>query len=555
MQVGRQPKTVPLIYGGLSALLLIAIAALALVFVPPSPPSVAEFSPQAEEQIENAPEQQSSQFGSGAGACAVGQVCEEGTAGRQAQGSRKIIEKARVRRCVGDPPRQIEDPQSPPCVNYFEGDNGGATSKGVTRDEIRVARIFLNANVTRVNEALVRYFNRRFEFYGRQIRLMTYNHRVSNTNADVIRSNAVRVDQELKAFAALPWPGGLYSTPYFEELARRKVIGIDGIPSERTEKEYYEPHHPYLWSFPMSLDRGQRNMGQWVCNGLANKNAAYAGIEFQFSQRVFAILHSREQPGNVLTDPSAFTAELGRCGIKPARVVEFSSGADDTTMRTIMADFRKDGITTIACFCLDLSLTFRAMNGAESTAYFPEWLLAPMAGQDSGSEMPPGQRTHAFGLTSLNRPNPYSDSPWYWAVNEEDPTFSPQLSGQTTDLSNAITMNQHYTALLLLATGIQMAGPNLTPVTFEQGLFRTRFSNPGAGATPLYQARVGFGPGSHTMTQDLGMIWYDDTADAYDSTGASSKGAFCFLGKGIRYGLGEWPVGDYRFYDRSEPCR
>src|SRR5437879_5167404 len=38
--------------------------------------------------------------------------------------------------CVGSPPHQTEDPLSPPCVAFFNGDNGGATYAGVTRSEI-----------------------------------------------------------------------------------------------------------------------------------------------------------------------------------------------------------------------------------------------------------------------------------------------------------------------------------------------------------------------------------------------------------------------------------
>src|SRR5207244_2206863 len=40
--------------------------------------------------------------------------------------------------CVGNPPRQTEDPLSPPCVPSFHGANGGATAAGVSATEIRV---------------------------------------------------------------------------------------------------------------------------------------------------------------------------------------------------------------------------------------------------------------------------------------------------------------------------------------------------------------------------------------------------------------------------------
>ena len=43
-----------------------------------------------------------------------------------------------TKRCVGKPPRQTEDPLSPPCVASFDGDNGGKTYQGVTSDEIRI---------------------------------------------------------------------------------------------------------------------------------------------------------------------------------------------------------------------------------------------------------------------------------------------------------------------------------------------------------------------------------------------------------------------------------
>src|SRR5687767_6996608 len=43
-----------------------------------------------------------------------------------------------TKRCVGHPPRQTEDPLSPPCVSHFAGDNFGATYAGVTGSEIRI---------------------------------------------------------------------------------------------------------------------------------------------------------------------------------------------------------------------------------------------------------------------------------------------------------------------------------------------------------------------------------------------------------------------------------
>jgi len=49
-----------------------------------------------------------------------------------------------TKRCVGNPPRQTEDPLAPPCVASFTGDNFGATYQGVSKEEVRILFYFDN---------------------------------------------------------------------------------------------------------------------------------------------------------------------------------------------------------------------------------------------------------------------------------------------------------------------------------------------------------------------------------------------------------------------------
>jgi hypothetical protein len=107
-----------------------------------------------------------------------------------------------------------------------------------------------------------------------------------------------------------------------------------------------------------------------------------------------------------------------------------------------------------------------------------------------------------------------------------------------------------YQNLLVLASGIQMAGPHLTPQTFQDGLFRTRFPNPGADGPPWYQARVGFGPGNHSMVETEAPVWWSSSGQG---TGEGNPQTFCYVAQGRRYGIGEWPVGDLPFF--KPPCR
>src|SRR5687767_737413 len=127
-----RPRSPGVAYSVVTVALAVLIGTLALTSRQTPPPTIAEFAPQAVEQIGDA---------TGDPAGTRGQS-SDGTAEDHAaigDASLETVDVARVRQCVGDPPRQIEDPQSPPCVPYWSGDNGGATWRGVTRDEIRVA--------------------------------------------------------------------------------------------------------------------------------------------------------------------------------------------------------------------------------------------------------------------------------------------------------------------------------------------------------------------------------------------------------------------------------
>lgn len=59
-----------------------------------------------------------------------------------------------------------------------------------------------------------------------------------------------------------------------------------------------------------------------------------------------------------------------------------------------------------------------------------------------------------------------------------------------------------YSSLYLLALGIHQAGPNLTPATFEQGMFAYPEATGAAGTWS-------FGPGRYTPARDAREIYWD----------------------------------------------
>ena len=102
----------------------------------------------------------------------------------------------------------------------------------------------------------------------------------------------------------------------------------------------------------------------------------------------------------------------------------------------------------------------------EATAqkYFPEWVVLGAAYSDTslfGRTYDPAQWKHAFGVTSLYVPTP-----------QRLDQYSEILRWQTGQEPAAKTYKVLIQAPLIFYTALHLAGPDLTPATFRDGLFR-----------------------------------------------------------------------------------
>jgi hypothetical protein len=77
---------------------------------------------------------------------------------------------------------------------------------------------------------------------------------------------------------------------------------------------------------------------------------------------------------------------------------------------------------------------------------------------------------------------------------------SVRPDGDPSDLLDIV-----YHQILTIALGVQMAGPDLTPETFEAGLFAFPASEGQAGAWD-------WSPGHYTPVADIREIWWDPDA-------------------------------------------
>ncbi len=437
--------------------------------------------------------------------------------------------------CVGEPLRQIEDPQSPPCVASWQGDNGGATATGVTRSTINIVMPEL-ANASDdpgLLDALQRFFNARFMFYGRSIHI-SQSGPVNGDDCDypTQRSYADGVIGPGNLFASM-WYSGCGGWAYMDELAHHGVISAAAYPG--LFESYMTQERPYVWDYQMEMGRLRATMGEYACKRLAGGNAVHGGPTVKSMPRVFGAIIESTNTYPADSDPTPLESGLAECGVK-LKTYFTTNGFQSTTQAA--GQMKDAGVTTVICFCLPSTDTETISNSAAGQGYFPEWLLSSDFLGDStdglGKWWNQSELPFVFGLTFVPRQLRVTNEPARWAQTGGGDTVDP-----SSDPGEYSHRNDNYRSLLLLASGIQMAGPNLTPQTFEAGLERTVFPNPDPG---LMAGHVGFGGGSHSMTLDAAEWWWSNQAPSPYS--GEPPGSLCYVDHGARHSGGDWPSQD-----------
>jgi len=547
--VGGGPRLPGVVFLALSVAIAVAIAAVAISTTQTEPPTVAEFAPKAVERIEDAPDEQSTRFGADTVAVPGGQRT---TANPTVADDVPPINVPRALHCVGAPPRQIEDPQSPPCVPYWEGDNGGATAQGVTASEITVAWPLSIEQIPDIR-TLEAFFNSRFQLYGRKIRLRPYSPTGGTfgpADPPAMNSDAAGVDAELEAFASLMYvPRDGAERQYYDELARREIVSVDARQSLR-DSAHLARWSPYEWATEPGIDVTSRTTAEWICKTLKGSPAIHAGPDVpKDGPRTFAVLSARAEDGSK-PDPELLSNGIAGCGGTVVSERTLNADNDDLAEgQNVVLDLKLDEVTSVLCLCTAEQLKSKLMPAATAQGYSPEWLLQPFQFQDretAATEWPQDQAARAFGVSFRNKWLAPEDMPWFWAMKEIDPSWEPDPAQQ--GWNQAVV--ERYSELLILASGIQLAGPTLNAATLHTGLQRAEFPNPGCGREPYFQACVSFG-GDHTFHDDGMMTWWSPTQRNY--TANQRQGAFCYVGSGVRYGLGKWPTGSQPFFEG--PCR
>jgi hypothetical protein len=541
-----------------AAVMVVVLVPLVLKAAQASPPSLAEFAPQVQQTIKKAPPGQNSAFGGaeggGKGAATPTPTPSPSAAGAaQATPTPLVVPGgARVNKCVGDPPRQIEDPQSPPCVPFWDPakGNGGSTSFGVDAQYIYVGipqYTLTNAGDT---PTMVNFFNDRFEFYGRKLKVVSIADHGAYTTPENMQADATALETNPQgAFAEITYPeqGGAEEV-FYDALAAQPhpVISVQGmiLALPAADQAHLAAHAPYMWNYMPTPDIVERNLVDVVCKQLAGKPPSHAGAPTSAKPtRVFGILRG-VRAGVPAYDYSILQNGIQACtGTAPVyKEYESSSNNTGTDVATALQAMSFAGVTSIACLCPTEEWEQWVSTGADGQDYYPEWLVSNLGDMDGNESLFLGrqdQASHTIGVRSLNKELPPLDTPYVWAIHYESPSNpKPPYNNRNSAWDDYV-----YHDLLLLASGIQMAGPKLTPQTFSEALHAVQFPNPGCDGPPSYQACVGFPGESHTMQQSFTEIWYD-LRQGNPDINTNQPGAYCYVDRGLRHSLGSWPSVD-----------
>jgi hypothetical protein len=418
-------------------------------------------------------------------------------------------------RCTGSPARQWDDPQSPPCVPRWSGDNGGATYQGVTATEVRIA---VPASVMEpAGRLLATFFERQLETYGRHLVLRPFDGQPQS--CDAAQALAADVYAREKPFAALGLEGGVEQC-WSTSMNQRGVVVVTARTGETSGDLVQFPK--LRWSYPMTVDLQVAAMGRWICDRLAGRTARFGGPDVAGRHRKFG----------VLTEGPSWPAEtLQRCGEQA--VVRQASGAPDSA--SAVSALRDTGVTSVICFCTSPA----AATQADALAWYPEWILGSYGVGESLGDLRAwsgAQAQHLFGITATPRNLSVEATPMFRAFRAVDATFTYVPSRDGARLAGWFRL---YRELLLLSSAIQLGGPKLGPNAIDNGLHGAAFPNP---TDPRNAGAVGFPDTTYAMTQDVAEWWWSSRQVAPQDGG---QGAICYVDGGRRHTTAAgWPAGE-----------
>ena len=592
-----QRKYPPLLAVGVALLLALVVLPSSLNLPQTNPTQTLEYAPVPpdEESQDNPPQGNLASLGLGSSAGVEGGGAGGGTGG----GGEELAELALPDvgagrnptrfRCVGNPPRQTEDPLAPPCVPFFDGDNFGATYQGVSGDEIRLL-LYFDGGISHISgsepdnrvspasryfdlfkapdpdekehfvvrslRAWQKYFNERFQTYNRRVHFFIYFAPVNGegTPPEQRRAEAADNFSKIKPFAVLSFATEGSEDAYLTAMAKRGVLNFGSFGLRPAE--FFNQFPKLIWSYQPSIEQQAENYTSYICSKVVNKAPVLAANDLKAradrdngGMRRIGILHTtdRKQPG-LVAFANLVKSKVKECGGKIEATATFAqcclaqdNGDTGTYAQQQMADFQSKGITTI--------LWTGGINGnfgksAAAISYYPEWIIAGDGLLDANYPNKLAQNTSTFdGRAIVVTPEVYEPAleqqRCYQAYREVDGEMSEP---------NLVYTCGYYRNIFQFMVGVQVAGPRLGPSSVDKGFHAI----PATQSNDVQTPSCFYLPGDYTCVKDgQAEIW----RAAPTPPGDNRPGCWAAIEGGRRYLAGKWPAGNIDAQiTGNEPC-
>ena len=449
---------------------------------------------------------------------------------------------------------KIPSVYAPPCVQPFTGKNGGATSPGVTDNEIKIvvytgdpqkdpllagqiraAGASLDIEPIRQTwQGYIDIYNKMFEMYGRKISTEFYLATGAGSDTAAAKADAIAI-AEKKPFAVLGGPAQS-STVFADELAHRGVMCL-GTCALAMPQKILDQNKPYLFTDGPSPEEAATLSAEFIGKQAGPGKAQYAGNDATKNKnRVYGIVHYDTPDGQYKGLFDTLKAQLKKYKITPKADQSFFldlSRAQENA-RTIITKMKDAGVTTVI-YTGDPLTPGSVTKEATAQDYHPEWILGPSVLADTSifaRTFDQEQWSHSFGVALVPGRTPqdingtYTLYQWFHGTPPPNNTYgviNPTVS--------------------LFARGVTMAGPKLMPQTFRDGLFRS----PPSGGDPINPTQSwgkhGFWPFADFYgSDDAGMLWWDPSAVGEDEVRQVGNGLYRYADGAKRYTLGKFPA-------------
>ena len=452
----------------------------------------------------------------------------------------------------------------PPCVPALSGSNGGATSPGVTGDTIKVGYFSAKpdptfdallkaaggydspASVAQSYKDYTNIYQNLFETYGRKIELVKIQGTGSGTDEVAAKADADAAAAK-GVFAVM---GGPTQTRSFAaELSRKHILCL-GACVTASPTSIIEGAAPYMWGTGPTPEQSGLMATEMIKKQLVGKPVSFAGGDLNGKPRTFALLSYDTPDGKYKASWDEFYKNLGDAGVPLAKNGHVSYFLNITSLaadaRTIANKLKSIGATTII-FTGDPIFPNSLTHQMTQQGYFPEWVMAGTVLADTnvfGRTFDQEQWKHAMGLQLVPATNKLPKN------LQDSYTLYEWWYGKPPVRENGFAITEGEVALMM--TGIQLAGPNLTPETFRDAMFHIPTQSAGQGGigTIVTYGDHGYWQGTDWGGLDnAGILYWDPKATGEDETGTPGEGMYRLIDGGRRYLPDQWPTTPVKLFD------